>query len=270
MLGAILSMQRRSIEINTISSGAFIGVLFSFIINQPIITRIFPAISKAHLTALTAAIFSIIVMIALAIFYKNIKLKRYIIQSLFTSILIGIGISLFTFLRESGGAQDSEVEIYLFGKATSLVPEEIDMLIFSVGITVFFLLIFYRRLRVVLFNEELAKIGHFHTWFYTYTLNILLLIVTISGIKIMGIFMTISIFLIPALSAKLWSNNFFTIMILSGLFGFISGGAGGYIAISDNQITSGVSITIIASIIFLISLFLGTNKGLLAKIRRGK
>ena len=270
MLGAVISMQRRSIEINTISASSFIGVLFSFIVSESVISSLFPAMSKAHFTAIGAALFSVLALVSLYVFYKNKKINKYIIQSLFTSILIGIGISLFTFLRESGGAIDSEVEIYLFGKSTSLVTEEFEMLSYGVGFTVIFLLLFYRRLRVVLFNEELAKVGRFYTWFYNIAINFMLIAITISAIKIMGIFLTVSIFLIPALSARLWSNRFFTIMIISGIIGLISGGAGGFIAINDSQITSGVAITLVASLIFLISLLIGPYRGLFGKIRKGK
>ena len=78
------------------------------------------------------------------------------------------------------------------------------------------------------------------------------------------------IFLIPAVTARLWSNRLFIITLLSGFFGGIGGGIGAVIAGNISNVSSGISITIVLSMMFFISLLIAPYKGLLGVWLRGR
>ena len=100
--------------------------------------------------------------------YKTNRLHPHIIQSLMTAVLLGVGITLVTSIKQAGGALDSGIDVYLFGEATSLTDEKFYFLRIIILTVIVLLLLFFRRLRVVIFNIDMAKTTHFHTMYYVH------------------------------------------------------------------------------------------------------
>lgn len=272
MLGVFISYQRRSIEINALSAGSFVGILILFLLSSLglyISPYIFSQVDK-HIYSFTGSILGILIMITiLNILYKTNRLHPHIIQSLMTAVLIGVGITLITSIKQAGGALDSGIDVYLFGETTSLTNEEFYFLRIVTLTVIVLLLLFFKRLRVVVFNIDIAKTTHFHTMFYVHLINICLVCLVALSVKLMGVFLAVSVFLIPAVTARLWSNRLFNIMLLSGFFGGLGGGIGAVIAGNISHVSSGISITIVLAVMFFISLLVAP-KGLLGVWIRGR
>lgn len=272
MLGVFISYQRRSIEINALSAGSFVGILILFLLSSLglyISPYIFSQVDK-HIYSFTGSILGILIMITiLNILYKTNRLHPHIIQSLMTAVLLGVGITLITSIKQAGGALDSGIDVYLFGETTSLTNEEFYFLRIVTLTVIVLLLLFFKRLRVVVFNIDIAKTTHFHTMFYVHLINICLVCLVALSVKLMGVFLAVSVFLIPAVTARLWSNRLFNIMLLSGFFGGLGGGIGAVIAGNISHVSSGISITIVLAVMFFISLLVAP-KGLLGVWIRGR
>lgn len=272
MLGVFISYQRRSIEINALSAGSFVGTLILFLLSSLglyISPYIFSQVDK-HIYSFTGSILGILIMITiLNILYKTNRLHPHIIQSLMTAVLLGVGITLITSIKQAGGALDSGIDVYLFGETTSLTDEEFHFLRIITLTVILLLLLFFKRLRVVVFNIDIAKTTHFHTMFYVHLINVFVVCLVALSVKLMGVFLAVSVFLIPAVTARLWSNRLFNIMLLSGFFGGLGGGIGAVIAGNISHVSSGISITIVLAVMFFISLLVAP-KGLLGVWIRGR
>ena len=248
MLGVILSYQRRSIEINALAAGSFVGILVFYLlagVGIYISPYIFEQIDKYVFSFIGSIVGALFMIVLLHILYKTDRLHMHIIQSLMTAVMLGVGITLITYIRHTGGSLDSGIDIYLFG--------------------VVILLLYFSRLKIVVFNKDIALTTHFHTSFYYFLVNIMVICLVAFSIKIMGVFLSVSIFLIPAVTARLWSNRLFIIMITAGLIGAVSGALGTTVSGLLGNITLGISITLILAVIFIISLIISPYKGILGK-----
>ena len=169
MLGVFISYQRRSIEINALSAGSFVGTLLLLLMSSfglSISPYIFGQVDK-DIYSFTGSVLGILIMITiLNMLYKTNRLHPHIIQSLMTAVLLGVGITLVTSIKQAGGALDSGIDVYLFGEATSLTDEKFYFLRIIILTVIVLLLLFFRRLRVVIFNIDMAKTTHFHTMYY--------------------------------------------------------------------------------------------------------
>ncbi len=271
MLGVFLSYQRRSIEINAIAAGSFVGMLLFYIlagVGIAFIPQIFSIIDD-YLFSFTGSFVGALFMITLLnILYKTDVLHTHIIQSLMTAVMLSVGITLITYIRHLSGAVDSGIDIYLFGETASFTSEEFIFLRVTALIIVLVLLLYFKRLKIIVFNVELAKTTHFHTMFYVHLINIMVICLVTFAVKLMGVFLAVTIFLIPAVTARLWSKRLFIIMILAGFFGAVSGALGSILSSVLGNITSGITITLVLSVIFIISLFIAPYKGILYKRKR--
>lgn len=268
MLGVILSYQRRSIEINALAAGSFVGILVFYLlagVGIYISPYIFEQIDKYVFSFIGSIVGALFMIVLLHILYKTDRLHMHIIQSLMTAVMLGVGITLITYIRHTGGSLDSGIDIYLFGEKTSLTSEEFVFLRVIATAIVVILLLYFSRLKIVVFNKDIALTTHFHTSFYYFLVNIMVICLVAFSIKIMGVFLSVSIFLIPAVTARLWSNRLFIIMITAGLIGAVSGALGTTVSGLLGNITLGISITLILAVIFIISLIISPYKGILGK-----
>lgn len=271
MLGVVISYQRRSIEINALAAGSFVGILVFYLLAGVgiYLSSYFSGEIDKYVFSFTGSILGALFMITLLrILYKTDRLHMHIIQSLMTAVMLGVGITLITYIRQTGGALDSGIDIYLFGETTSLTSEEFDFLRVIAIAVVILLLIYFRRLKVVLFSKDIARTTHFRVSFYYTLINIMVICLVAFSIKIMGVFLTVAIFLMPAVTARLWSNRLFVIMILAGIFGAVSGALGTIITGTLGNMTLGIAITLILAVFFLASLIISPYKGLVGKLIR--
>ena len=177
---------------------------------------------------------------------------------------LGVGITLITYIRQISGAMDSGIDIYLFGETASLTSEEFIFLRVSSLVIVLVMLLYFTRIKIVIFNTDLAKTTHFHTMFYIHLINIMVIWLVAFAVKLMGVFLAVTVFLMPAVTARLWSNRLIYIFLLAGFFGGLSGAIGSIISSNLGTVTLGVAMTLTLGVIFILSLLIAP-KGIIAK-----
>lgn len=260
MLGVFMMYKKRVLEINVFSAGSFTGILIVFIITGS--HGMWHHFLGALLAGTAAAIM-------LKIIYKTDMISPYIIQSLMTAVLLGADITLLTYIGQSANAFDSGLNIFLLGESTAIMSDEYAFLKITTIFSIAIMLLLLNRFKTVIFNEDMARAARFRVELYDFLLNAMLITLVSVAINIMGVFLAACIFIIPSVTARLWSVNFSVILAISGLIGAASAATGGVIAGISHSFTSGVSITAVASVIFIVSLIV-SPKGLLFRLRRKK
>lgn len=267
MLGVFLSYQRRSIEVNAIASGSFVGILVFHLlagVGVAFSPYVFGQIDEYVFSFAGSIAGALVIITLLNILYKADVLHPHIIQSLMTAVMLGVGITLITYIRQISGAMDSGIDIYLFGETASLTSEEFIFLRVSSLVIVLVMLLYFTRIKIVIFNTDLAKTTHFHTMFYIHLINIMVIWLVAFAVKLMGVFLAVTVFLMPAVTARLWSNRLIYIFLLAGFFGGLSGAIGSIISSNLGTVTLGVAMTLTLGVIFILSLLIAP-KGIIAK-----
>jgi len=93
----------------------------------------------------------------------------------------------------------------------------------------------------------------------------LLVVVIVVGIQAVGVILMAALLIIPAVSARYWTNAFGRMLALSALFGGGAGVIGAFVSTLEGGWPTGPFIVIAAAGIFLLSLVFGARKGLLVK-----
>ena len=92
----------------------------------------------------------------------------------------------------------------------------------------------------------------------------LVMAITVVGLKIVGLILIVALLIIPAVTARFWSDRAERVVILAGLFGGFAGYVGAALSASAPNLPTGPIIVLISFALFLISLFLAPNRGVLA------
>lgn len=211
---------------------------------------------------LGAAVFA--VLSALGI--ENISKKTNINRDSAIGILWSLGMAIgLIFIYITPGYVPNLMS-YLFGNILTVSLIDIYMMLGLSIIIVLFFIFNFRKILFISFDEEFSKTRRMPVTFINHILLSLAALTIVINIRVVGIILVISLLTIPQAIAKLFSNNFKTIMFYSIFFSLLSSISGLVISYNFN-IPSGAAI-IFASVLYFIILWASKTIVIKKRIRR--
>ena len=197
---------------------------------------------------------------------RKSRIKEDTAIGLILSVFFGLGILLLTVIQHSGNAAQSGLENFLFGKAASLVGQ--DLVIFAIiGLTLILSVTFmFKEFTIISFDKELAQTLGLPVNTIELVLTTLTVLAVVIGIQAVGVVLMAAILITPAAAARFWTHRVKTMVILSAIFGGVSGLAGAYISFVAPAMPTGPWIVVVISTIALFSFFLAPKKGIVYKL----
>ncbi|MEO1652150.1 MAG: iron chelate uptake ABC transporter family permease subunit, partial [Bacteroidota bacterium] len=161
---------------------------------------------------------------------RQSRIKSDAAIALVLSVFYGFGILLLTIIQQSGNARQAGLDKFLFGKAASLVYD--DVMIFGAFALALLLLVylFFNAFRLVIFDKDFARARGFPVdWIEVILSSLTVLAITI-GIQTVGVVLMVALLISPAATARYWTHNLGTMTLLAAFFGGLSGLFGAYVS----------------------------------------
>ena len=199
---------------------------------------------------LSALGFSVLTALGIQWTSKNQNVREDSAIGVFWSLGMALGI-IFIFLTPGYAPNLSE---YLFGNILTISQTDILHLAILSTVLVLFFTFFYRSILSVSFDKEFAKTRGVPVAFFEYLLIILVAITIVLSIRLVGIVLLISLLTVPQMTANIFTNHFFKIMVLSVIISF-AGCVIGLLLSYTLNVPSGAFIIFVLIAIYLISKF---------------
>ncbi len=185
--------------------------------------------------------------------------------ALVLSVFFGLGVVLLTVIQNSGMANQAGLDKFLFGKAASLLGQDL-VLFTSISLMVISVLVlFYKQFFLVTFDPEYAKVLGIPVERYELLLSILTVLTVATGIQAVGVVLMAALLITPGAAARHWTDKLGTMLILAGIFGAFSGLGGAFISYSAQAMPTGPWIVVFVSSIAITSFLTAPNKGIIAR-----
>lgn len=197
---------------------------------------------------------------------KKTKLKEDTATGLSLSVFFGVGILLMTYIQKQGGSAQTGLDSFLFGKAASLVGD--DLMLFAVISIILIAVIFllFKEFTLISFDPSFASVIGFPVRWLDLALTTLTVLAVVTGIQAVGVVLMAAMLITPAAAARFWTNDLRYMILLAAGFGAFSGIVGAYISYVAPAMPTGPWIVMVLSVIALLSFFLAPEKGILFKI----
>ncbi len=251
-LGVFLLLRRMSLIGDALSHAVLPGVAIGYLL------------SGMSLIIMGIGGFTVGLFIAMASAWIS-KKTRLTEDSTFAGLYLGslaLGVTLVS-LRSSG----IDLLHLLFG---SLLAVDSDSLLF-IGVicsfTVIVLAALYRGIVFESFNADFFMIRsqRFPSLMHALFMGLVVLNL-VAGFQVLGTLMTVGLMMLPAISARCWTNKLPSMLGLSVLFGLVSSVIG--LSWSWYQsIPAGPAIVLTATSIFIFSVFFGYQKGIFSQTK---
>ena len=261
ILGCFAVLRKQSLLGDAVSHASLPGVCLAFLLT---------GVKNTEILLFGALITGIICIGIIQVIQNYTKIKFDSALALILSVFFGLGLVLLSYMNKLPGANKSGLNKFIFGQASTFIKRDVDIIFITGIILLIIIILFWKEFKIVSFDSVFAKTLGFPSKKIEILISVLIVTTVIIGIQAAGVILISAMIISPAVAARQWTDKLSIMVILSAIFGGISGLLGTLISISENNLPTGPIIVIIISIIVVTSILFSNKRGIIFKIIRNK
>lgn len=177
----------------------------------------------------------------------------------------GAGIVLMTVIQNLAIGRPAGLDSVLLGSTAGMLRGDAILLAFGAAATLSVLWLLRRPLAMTAFDPGHARLMGVNTVLMDRALLLLTLACVLLGLHVVGLILIVALLIIPALTARLWSDRMGMVALLAGSIGALAGYLGAALSVALPDLPTGPTIVAIAFTAFALSALAAPRKGLFAR-----
>jgi len=256
MLGSFAVLRKQSLLGDAISHAALPGIALAFLITGT---------KDTNVLLLGALVSGLIGTFWIRGMITKTHLKSDTALGLILSLFFGFGMLLLTFIQKQPNANQAGLDKYLFGQAATLIEKDVRLMVIVTGACLIVLILFWKEFKILLFDADYTKTLGFNTRFIDILITFFIVLAIVLGLQTVGVVLMSAMLLAPAAAARQWTNKLGVMIFLASLFGAFSGVLGTAISASQNNLSTGPVIVLVAAVFVIFSFIFSPGRGILFK-----
>ena len=259
LIGTFLVLRRRALLSDTLSHATLPGIALAFMV-MTIATG-----DGKHLPALIigAALFAVIGTASVLAIQRFSRLKDDAALGIVLSVYFGLGIALMGMATRMDAGNAAGLSSFIYGKTASMLFSDAILIAITALIAALACLLLFKEFSLICFDADYGRTQGWPVARLDFLMMTLVVLVTVIGLQAVGLILVVALLIIPAAAARFWTHRLRLLLLLSGIFGALSGFLGSGISALMANLPAGAVIVLAASFFFLVSLFFGSARGLL-------
>ena len=184
------------------------------------------------------------------------------------SVFFGFGVVLLTVIQTMSAGRQAGLESFLLGATAGMLRSEALVIAGGGTVAVLLVALLRRPMTLAAFDPEYTAGAGWPLARIDFAMMALVTAVTVVGLKIVGLILIVALLIIPPVAARFWSARAGHVAALAGVIGALSGFIGAAISASAPSLPTGPIIVLVSSAIFVLSLLVAPERGVLASMRR--
>ncbi len=180
------------------------------------------------------------------------------------SVFFAFGVVLLTIIQVIPAGRKAGLESFLLGSTAGMLFSDALLILILSIITALVLFVFLRPIKLVVFDQGYSETLGISVRRVDFIILMVTLAVTVLGMKIVGLILIVALLIIPAVSARFWSERTNIILVTATLFGALSGYIGSAISAVSPGLPTGPIIVLCCFGLFLFSFLFAPKRGVLA------
>lgn len=180
----------------------------------------------------------------------------------------GLGVVLLTVIQTMGQGRQAGLEGFLLGSTAGMLRQ--DALIIAVGgaavVTAVWAL--RRPMTLVAFDAGFAAATGWNVARIDMAVMGIVTAVAVIGLKIVGLVLTVALLVIPAVTARFWTDRSGRLVWIAGGLGSVAGYVGAALSAASPALPTGPIIVLVSAGLFTLSLLLAPARGIVAAAAR--
>ena len=258
--GAFIFLRRRALVSDAVSHATLPGVGLAFIVMVALGSdgRWLPGLILG--SAVTAGLGLVIV----EWMARRTRLSEDAAIGAVLSVFFGLGIVLLTVIQTMSTGRQAGLETFLLGSTAGMLTSEALTIAVAAAVSAVLVFALRRPMTLVAFDRDFAAAGGLSIRTIDLAMMGLALLVTVIGLKVVGLILIIALLIIPPVTARFWTDHVGRLVILSAVIGGISGYVGAAISAAAAALPTGPIIVLVAFAAFVLSLLFSPLRGIAA------
>lgn len=258
-LGCFAFLRGRSLLGDALAHAALPGVCLAYLVTGSKSTGFF---------LIGAAVAGLIASYFITMISRHSRIKQDSALAIILSVFFGFGIVLLTYIQHTDNANQSGLDKFLFGQAASLVGSDVYTMTIVAAVLISLTVLLFKEFKLLCFDPAFGRGLGFPMGFLDGLLMLMLLFSVVIGLQAVGVVLVAAMLIAPAVTARYWTDKLSYMVVLSGVFGALSGGLGTLFSTQVENLPTGPMIVLAATCFFLISLLFSPRRGVLMKLVR--
>ena len=259
LVGTFLLLRKRALLSDTLSHATLPGIALTFIV----ITYLGGEGKNLIALIIGAAVFAVLGTVSVILVQKYSRLKEDAALGIVLSVYFGFGIALLGIASRMETGTAAGLSSVIYGKTASMLFFDAVLIgATALGSAIVCILLF-KEFTLICFDYHYASTQGWPVLRLDFLMMTLVVIVTVIGLQAVGLILVVALLIIPPSAARFWTRRLSKMLVLSGIFGALSGLLGSAFSALMANLPAGAVIVIMAAIIFIFSLAFGSASGLL-------
>jgi manganese/zinc/iron transport system permease protein len=262
-VGTFMLLRRRALLGDVIGHSALPGIALAFLCVELIAPGSERSLPVLLLGALLAGLAGVGCTMGISRFSR---IKPDAALAIVLSVFFGAGIALFTIIQKLPTGQMAGLQQFIYGQTASMTAADVRLIAGTSLVVVVVLATFFKEFRLLCFDEEFGRSHGWPTTGLDFVLMALVVSMVIIGLQSVGMLLVVAMLIIPAAAARFWTERLGPMTLIAAAFGGTAAWLGGVISSLFARFSAGAVIVLVGSLLFMISLAMGTRRGLVPQL----
>jgi len=199
---------------------------------------------------------------------RNTRLAEDTAIGAVLGVFFGFGIVLLTVIQTMSAGRQAGLEGFLLGFTAGMLFEDAVVIAVGGSLAVLATWLLRRPMTLVAFDRDYAAALGYDVRRIDLLIMGLVMAVTVIGLKLVGLILIVAMLIIPAVTARFWTQRSNRVIWIAGGVGGAAGYLGAVLSASAPALPTGPIIVLTAAAIFVFSLLFAPVRGVLAALLR--
>ncbi len=180
-------------------------------------------------------------------------------------VFFGGGLVLSRFAQNIGGSSKAGLDLFFLGATAGFGATDALLVGGAMAVCSLLVLLLYKEFKLSVFDARLASLQGWPVRWLELVLMAFVAVAVVTGLPQIGAVMMAAMLILPAATARLWTDRFGLSIVFSTLLGALAGSLGGAISLQYERLPAGPIIVLVGAAILLGSLVIAPRRGLIVR-----
>ncbi|WP_299371370.1 metal ABC transporter permease [uncultured Tateyamaria sp.] len=182
------------------------------------------------------------------------------------SVFFGLGVVILTVIQTMNTGRQAGLEGFLLGSTAGMLRGDAILLAASAALVLALVVLLRRPLTLAAFDPGYAQATGWSLARVDLAMMGVVLVVTVVGLKVVGLILIVALLIVPAVTARFWTERADRVVWIAGAVGGVSGYVGAALSAVAPALPTGPIIVLVGFGLFLASLLFSPGRGVLASV----
>jgi manganese/zinc/iron transport system permease protein len=184
------------------------------------------------------------------------------------SVFFGFGVVLMTVIQTMAGGRQAGLQGFLVGSTAGMLRSEAVTIAAMAAMAACAVFVLRRPFALLAFDPDYAVATGLRQRALDLALMGLALLVTIVGLKVVGLVLIVALLIVPPVTARFWTQRADRMVLIAAALGALAGWLGAALSVTAPRLPTGALIVLVAFAFFVLSLLVSPVRGVAAALWR--